>query len=101
MKTTGVSSIPKFGLLDFLGHPIGHPCLPQLGLASSCRHLHRYASRSSGGDPSSTQLDHQEEEVGVRVDEEPGVDLQALLEAQQAGQGEEGSDEGVVKHEGS
>ena len=22
MKTTGVSSIPKFGLLDFLGHPI-------------------------------------------------------------------------------
>ena len=21
MKTTGVSSIPKFGLLDFLGHP--------------------------------------------------------------------------------
>ena len=24
MKTTGVSSIPKFGLLDFLGHPIGY-----------------------------------------------------------------------------
>ena len=22
MKTTGVSGIPKFGLLDFLGHPI-------------------------------------------------------------------------------
>ena len=22
MKTTGVSDIPKFGLLDFLGHPI-------------------------------------------------------------------------------
>ena len=21
MKTTGVSGIPKFGLLDFLGHP--------------------------------------------------------------------------------
>ena len=24
MKTTGVSDIPKFGLLDFLGHPIGY-----------------------------------------------------------------------------
>ena len=24
MKTTGVSGIPKFGLLDFLGHPRGH-----------------------------------------------------------------------------
>ena len=24
MKTTGVSSIPKFGLLGFLGHPSGH-----------------------------------------------------------------------------
>ena len=24
MKTTGVSSTPKFGLLDFLGHPIKH-----------------------------------------------------------------------------
>ena len=24
MKTTGVSDIPKFGLLDFLGHPIAH-----------------------------------------------------------------------------
>ena len=24
MKTTGVSGIPKFGLLDFLGHPIAH-----------------------------------------------------------------------------
>ena len=24
MKTTGVSGIPKFGLLDFLGHPSGH-----------------------------------------------------------------------------
>ena len=23
MKTTGVSDIPKFGLLDFLGHPSG------------------------------------------------------------------------------
>ena len=23
MKTTGVSGIPKFGLLDFLGHPTG------------------------------------------------------------------------------
>ena len=23
MKTTGVSGIPKFGLLDFLGHPSG------------------------------------------------------------------------------
>ena len=23
MKTTGVSGIPKFGLLDFLGHPNG------------------------------------------------------------------------------
>ena len=26
MKTTGVSGIPKFGLLDFLGHPIDNPC---------------------------------------------------------------------------
>ena len=25
MKTTGVSSIPKFGLLDFLGHPNQYP----------------------------------------------------------------------------
>ena len=24
MKTTGVSDIPKFGLLDFLGHPNGN-----------------------------------------------------------------------------
>ena len=24
MKTTGVSDIPKFGLLDFLGHPTAH-----------------------------------------------------------------------------
>ena len=24
MKTTGVSGIPKFGLLDFLGHPTDH-----------------------------------------------------------------------------
>ena len=25
MKTTGVSNIPKFGLLDFLGHPTQDP----------------------------------------------------------------------------
>ena len=30
MKTTGVSSIPKFGLLDFLGHPSDEGKLSQL-----------------------------------------------------------------------
>ena len=27
MKTTGVSGIPKFGLLDFLGHPNVYECI--------------------------------------------------------------------------
>ena len=70
-------------------------------MASSCRRLHCDTCGTSRIDPSSAEPDHQEEEVGVGVDEEPGVDHQALLEAQQAGQGEEGSDECVVKHEGS
>ena len=40
MKTTGISGIPKFGLLDFLGHPItdeGLDAQAKLGLAVCSR----------------------------------------------------------------
>ena len=51
MKTTGVSGIPKFGLLDFLGHPI-----PRLRLGTAgedegeLQHAHKVAMMSSRQD---------------------------------------------------
>ena len=37
MKTTGVSGIPKFGLLDFLGHPNGQATIETVDQVTTCK----------------------------------------------------------------